>query len=693
MGLITSTGITVVVSMVLPAVLSAATVSGSCEATPQIRQEMKRLNLDELKGLEREKAQQKIIQELLTENPDDVFLQLRYQEVFRPHTEGERTALIDRFRELTQAHAGVPEYEYLYAAALVGKDTPRAMSLAKGAATADPAYPRAHLLLAEIHNWGKFADRPKTQAELDAFFSACPAALDTQALRMAAHSGSKDLQSRLAKTLRERLSKETDPDLLEDWEVVWNFEFKTRPVTEHDQVRKQIAAELTRLHAANPKPDAGWTEFLKHGYHLAGDEAKANAEEGQLLAQFPESDEARRVVTEKWYKAHPWPGADENKQKEYWNLALARANATLQRKPKDEEALIDRFRAYAALENASVEQLTTAGDTMLPIVEANRDMFYAPPLEFQVAQAYLKKKIRAEQVPALVNQGLATESLMQGLPSDNESADWHKSVSESDAYMAREAASILLDAAQQLHEPEIAQSAVAKVEAQSPEKPAGKSSQFQVEAKWAELQGRKLDAFLLYRAALDNRPESEKPKKDDELPQNTDRLWKELGGTDASRALLISKPIKPATDDGRWEKPDKEMKNWELTDLKGQTWKLASLEGRTVLVNVWATWCGPCKAEHPHLQKLYDRLKGDPHFQIITFNIDDEVGNVAPYIKENKYTFPVLLAKDYTDELSVDSIPRNWLVDTKGKWQWQQIGFGSEEKWDDEMLEKLQATK
>jgi hypothetical protein len=53
----------------------------------------------------------------------------------------------------------------------------------------------------------------------------------------------------------------------------------------------------------------------------------------------------------------------------------------------------------------------------------------------------------------------------------------------------------------------------------------------------------------------------------------------------------------------------------------------------------------------------------------------------------------VLLAKDYTDELSVDSIPRNWIVDTKGKWQWQQIGFGNEEKWEDDMLQKLQEAK
>jgi thiol-disulfide isomerase/thioredoxin len=166
-----------------------------------------------------------------------------------------------------------------------------------------------------------------------------------------------------------------------------------------------------------------------------------------------------------------------------------------------------------------------------------------------------------------------------------------------------------------------------------------------------------------------------------------------LGGTDVSRALLVKSAPAEAAQEGRWEKPEKEMKSWQLSDLNGKTWKLASFEGKTMLINVWASWCGPCKAEHPKLQKLYERVKNDPSIGIITFNIDEEIGKVAPYIKENKYTFPVLLAKDYADELSVDSIPRNWIIDAKEKWQWQQIGFGNEDKWEDEMLARIKETK
>ena len=59
-------------------------------------------------------------------------------------------------------------------------------------------------------------------------------------------------------------------------------------------------------------------------------------------------------------------------------------------------------------------------------------------------------------------------------------------------------------------------------------------------------------------------------------------------------------------------------------------------------------------------------------------------------MKEKGYTFPVLLAKSYVDDLlPVLSIPRNWIVDLQGKWQWEQTGFGSDAKWEEDMLLKL----
>ena len=91
-------------------------------------------------------------------------------------------------------------------------------------------------------------------------------------------------------------------------------------------------------------------------------------------------------------------------------------------------------------------------------------------------------------------------------------------------------------------------------------------------------------------------------------------------------------------------------------------------------------------------KKLYDKLKDDPKIQIITFNVDEEIGNVLPYMNENHYTFPVLFASRYVNDLLESlSIPRNWIVDSKGRWQWEQFGFGNADKWQDEMMRKLKA--
>jgi thiol-disulfide isomerase/thioredoxin len=388
------------------------------------------------------------------------------------------------------------------------------------------------------------------------------------------------------------------------------------------------------------------------------------------------------------------PGLDKTKQTEYWRAALARAEEGLKKSPDSERLLMLRFNAVSNLEETPVDQLTAAGDALIAAAHKDHEIFATPPFEIQVARAYLKRHIRVGEVPRLVEEGWASHREMNAITSDRDPDDIRKMQAKGEVFLTREAALILLDAAQQLHKPEIARAAVEKVEALKPEEPFEKSSQFEVQAKWAELEGRKLDALLLYRAAIDARPAGFKPSQHDELSENMERLSKELGGTEISRRLLANKVVPAvAANEGVWEKPAKDMKPWQLSDLNGKTWKLASLEGKTILINVWASWCGPCKAEHPHLQKLYDRVKADPKIEILTFNVDDEIGNVAPYVKENKYTFPVLLAKGYADDLSVDSIPRNWIVNSKGKWEWQQIGFGPDDKWEDEILAKVKETK
>ncbi len=139
---------------------------------------------------------------------------------------------------------------------------------------------------------------------------------------------------------------------------------------------------------------------------------------------------------------------------------------------------------------------------------------------------------------------------------------------------------------------------------------------------------------------------------------------------------------------------EKAIGKWELKDMVGKKWVSGELAGKTVFVNVRATWCGPCRAEHPYFQKLYEQLKDRKDVAVISFNVDDQVGLVQSYLTEGKYTFPVLLADRLVrDALEAVSIPRNWLVDGKGVHQLEQIGFPESSDWMDRMLAGLEKLK
>ena len=94
----------------------------------------------------------------------------------------------------------------------------------------------------------------------------------------------------------------------------------------------------------------------------------------------------------------------------------------------------------------------------------------------------------------------------------------------------------------------------------------------------------------------------------------------------------------------------------------------------------------------PHLQTLYERIKDRKDVQVVTFNVDDNIGAVAPFMKENNYTFPVVPAAFLMRDLVASlGIPLNWFVDAKGVVRLERGGFGGDgAKWVDEMLEALE---
>ena len=108
--------------------------------------------------------------------------------------------------------------------------------------------------------------------------------------------------------------------------------------------------------------------------------------------------------------------------------------------------------------------------------------------------------------------------------------------------------------------------------------------------------------------------------------------------------------------------------NFTLRALDGRMVSLADYKGKVVFLNVWATWCPPCREEMPSMEKLYQELKGQG-LEILAVSIDVSGAKaVAPFTKEKGLTFPALLDPEGTiqDLYGTTGVPESFIIDKKG---------------------------
>jgi thiol-disulfide isomerase/thioredoxin len=505
----------------------------------------------------------------------------------------------------------------------------------------------------------------------------------------------------VAAALRAKLEKETDPKYLRDYETLWGLEFRTRPPSEHDALRKQIALDLKRLESLNPKGDAAWQAFLINGYKQTGaTQETITAMEDRLLKEFPKSHEASVLAQERWRKAHKEPQnqGDTAAWGKYDADYVAAVKGWIREFPED--TFLQRYTWFYAIyhedklsENDGIAVLDhflkETGD-----YDAPQDWSFINGASFLTQHGW-----QPTRAIDLLNQAqsLANKQAERDRKNDNFSDEELKQQKESELSRKQEIAGILLKAAKQAGKPEAAQSVRAFVEGPLPDDKKFQSSYWNNRARLAALDNHKQDALAYYQLALQTRSEPPKPwhgkLQDDEMDE-AHALWKELGGTEGAWAVWSNPPAAKSAGlaEGRWERPTKEIPVFELSDLSGKTWRLKELSGKTLLINLWATWCGPCNEELPYLQKFYEKVKDRPDIQVLTFNLDEDLGLVAPYLKEKSYTFPVLPAYSIVVSLLDGfAIPQNWIIDPKGTWRWTQIGYGggTDADFSKDMLERL----
>ena len=116
---------------------------------------------------------------------------------------------------------------------------------------------------------------------------------------------------------------------------------------------------------------------------------------------------------------------------------------------------------------------------------------------------------------------------------------------------------------------------------------------------------------------------------------------------------------------------------YAATTLEGDTISLESLRGQVVLLNLWATWCAPCRAETPYLQSVYDEHK-ENGFQIVGISMDtgDAADAIAMFVEEYEVDYTILHDPRMSgmELYNVLGLPATFLIDREGVLRWMRYG-------------------
>ncbi len=137
-----------------------------------------------------------------------------------------------------------------------------------------------------------------------------------------------------------------------------------------------------------------------------------------------------------------------------------------------------------------------------------------------------------------------------------------------------------------------------------------------------------------------------------------------------------------ATDGSNAVSEDEKLPDFTLKTLTGETVNLRRLEGqKVVVVNFWATWCGPCRHEIPDFNEVYARYR-DRGVEILGISVDQSPeSEVPPFMKTNPIDYPVLVGSpELTYKYSIRGLPTTFIIDRSGRITQRIIGMTSAAK-------------
>ncbi|HKR23296.1 MAG TPA: TlpA disulfide reductase family protein, partial [Pyrinomonadaceae bacterium] len=614
----------------VPSLALAQAGANYCEPSPAIKAELKKASdvyNEEIPWAARQQKQRAILQELASKYPDDFLVQRRYQDSRRSGFFTDTEALIAEYRAQMEKKPNDPIAVYLYARLLIGRQTKDALAITEKLLQQSPDFPWTHLQLADLYNYPILRDAEKSKDHLKQWIAKCPN--ERSSFNLVSRLGDKDMMTTAAQRLRTMLESSSNNDDFPYWDTLWTLQFKLKPVPEHAQLREQIAADLTSLRAKNLNSKE-WFQALQAGYKQVGDKTGQRWAEDEMIRLFPKSDTARRLIQSRWDEEHPYPKPEEpeGKKQAYHEAVLQISSEWLKRWPTDERSWANRVYSLNSFKGSANEDMEAAYKGYTKAHELEMYSISTPPLAVTVAQFYLDRGYRLQDIPSLIQPGIVEVERFEKSRGVSDAFPRGDEIEGNLAYTYWRSWPILAEAYARTKQPVKASEVLAEMaDALKKKEPGEKATDakkrsyaynagiyWQAVAKVAEAEQRKLDALTAYQAALSVRMKGSAPAagKEDKLMDSTQRLWKELGGTQqgwsAYLARVDSKSKPESAEVATWDTKNTAMAEFDLMDLEGRKWSLADLKGKVAFINLWATWCSPCREELPYVQKLREQL-------------------------------------------------------------------------------------
>lgn len=148
-----------------------------------------------------------------------------------------------------------------------------------------------------------------------------------------------------------------------------------------------------------------------------------------------------------------------------------------------------------------------------------------------------------------------------------------------------------------------------------------------------------------------------------------------------STGLLNSKIDEKNIEKSSIETPATISESFSVKDESGQLINLSELKGKVVFINFWASWCPPCRAEFPSIQKFYEKYKGNDELVFLTINLDDNPKAGKLYLEKEKFTIPFLTPNgNIPTEYFSGSLPTTVVLDKSGKIRMHHAGMADYSK-------------